>query len=149
MRYRAEIRGKRWAHCAACVWALVFAAPHTWWALGSPFGFPGGPAGHELMMTSWWRYAYDVVVILLSILGAVVALALLRMSGHPKVRWVLRALAWTAAALLTLRGVAGLIVDGTSDPIWWPTFLVGGLLFARVAWPARAPDVRFPNSVAC
>ena len=42
-----------------------------------------------------------------------------------------------AAGLLTVRGVAGLIVDGTADPIWWPTFLAGGILFGRVAWLSR------------
>jgi hypothetical protein len=62
----------RWVHYAAALWAAIFAAPHTWWALGSSFGFPGGRASHQLMMTSWWRYAFDVVVILLSLLAAYV-----------------------------------------------------------------------------
>ena len=127
----------RWVYYAACVWALGFAAPHTWWALGSPFGFPGGAANHHLWMTSWWRYLYDVVVILLSFLGAVVALAL-RPWAHARLRRVFRALAWIAAGLLTLRGVAGLIVDGSADPIWWPTFLAGGLLFGGVAKLSRS-----------
>ena len=82
-------------------------------------------------MTSWWRYLYDVIVILLSLLGAVVALALPR--SHATLHRWFTALAWIAAGLLTLRGVAGLIVDGTDDPIWWPTFLIGGLLFGGVA----------------
>jgi len=24
----------RWVNYAACLWALLFAAPHVWWALG-------------------------------------------------------------------------------------------------------------------
>jgi hypothetical protein len=40
--------------------------------------------------------------------------------------------------MLTLRGVAGLVVDGASDPVWWPMFLIGGVLFGSVAWLARA-----------
>jgi hypothetical protein len=40
--------------------------------------------------------------------------------------------------MLTLRGVAGLIVDGSSDPVWWPIFLTGGVLFGGVAWLARS-----------
>jgi hypothetical protein len=91
-------------------------------------------------MTSWWRYLYDVAVILLSILGAVVALALLG-SGHARFRRFFRALAWIAAGLLTVRGVAGLVVDGTADRIWWPTFLAGGLLFGRVAQLSRAQEL--------
>jgi hypothetical protein len=26
----------------------------------------------------------------------------------------------------------GLIADGVSDPVWWPTFLVGGILFGAI-----------------
>lgn len=128
----------RWVHYAAFVWALCFAAPHTWWAFGLPFGFPGGPANHHLLMSSWWRYLYDIVVILLSILGAIVALAL-RSPAQTRLHRIFRLMAWTAAGLLTVRGVAGLVVDGASDPVWWPTFLVGGLLFAGVARSRRPP----------
>ena len=133
----ARLPRRHWVYYAAGLWSLGFAAPHTWWALGSPFGFPGGPANHRLWMTSWWRYVYDVVVILLSLLGAVVAVALVRVPDGTKVHRVFNAMAWTAGVVLTLRGVAGLIVDGTDDPIWWPTFLVGGLLFGSVAWRSR------------
>jgi hypothetical protein len=72
----ASVSSQRWVYYTACAWAPAFGAPHTWWALGWTFGFPGGPANHHLWMTSWWRYLYDVLVILLSGLGAVVALAL-------------------------------------------------------------------------
>jgi hypothetical protein len=132
-----SVHRARWVHYAAGLWAAIFAAPHVWWALGSPFGFPGGPASHRLMMSSWWRYAYDVVVILLSILGAFVALALSQQSVSTRPRRNFRVLAGIAAVLLSVRGLAGMIVDGGSDPVWWPTFLVGGLLFGSVAWLAR------------
>jgi hypothetical protein len=69
---------RRWVSYAACVWAVLFAAPHIWWALGIPAGFPGGPAGHQLMMTSAWRYIFDVIVIILSALAMLIALTLLR-----------------------------------------------------------------------
>ena len=48
---------------AACVWAVLFAAPHVWWARGFPMGFPGGRTSHQLMMNNAWRYTFDVVVI--------------------------------------------------------------------------------------
>lgn len=89
------------------------------------------------MMSSWWRYSYDVVVILLSILGAFVALALLQQSVHPMLRRMFRVLSGVAAVMLSVRGVAGMVVDGGSDLVWWPTFLVGGLLFGGVAWSDR------------
>lgn len=133
---QTAIERPRWLNYAACLWALGFAAPHIWWALGSPAGFPGGPASHRILMDSGWRYASDLVVIALSLLGAVVACALAA-SGSRKLRGVFRGMAWAAAALLTLRGVAGLVVDGTGDPVWWPTFLTGGLLFGGVAYTSR------------
>jgi hypothetical protein len=127
---------QRWVHYAACAWAICFAAPHTWWALGISLGFPGGPANHHLWMASWWRYLYDIAVILLSLLAVIVALAL-RPPAKPRIVAILRPMAWIAAGLLTIRAIAGLVVDGTSDPIWWPTFLTGGLLFGGVAYVSR------------
>lgn len=130
---------QRWISYAACVWAILFAAPHVWWALGIPTGFPGGPAGHRLMMGSAWRYIYDVIVIILSLLAVLITLTLLRPPHLVVRRWVPHAAAWIACGMLTLRGVAGLVVDGASDPVWWPTFLLGGILLGAVAWLARAP----------
>jgi hypothetical protein len=46
--------------------------------------------------------------------------------------------AWLGSGLLMLRAIAGLVVDGRSDPIWWPIFLAGGTLLGTVAWNARA-----------
>ena len=125
-------RQLRWVHYAACVWAVVFAAPHVWWALGVPAGFPGGPANHELMMTTWRCY-YDVLVIVLSVIAILVALAPIQRWGDRVSRRIMRTMAWVAAAMLTLRGVAGLIADGLSDLVWWPLFLAGGL-FGGIAW---------------
>ena len=136
----------RWVRYAACVWAAVFAAPHVWWALGVPAGFPGGPANHELMMTTW-RYYYDLLVVALTVTAILVALAPIQRWGDRVPRRIVRTMAWVAASMLTLRGVAGLIVDGSSDPVWWPLFLVGGLLFGAIAWfgggrPAATPGLR-------
>jgi len=130
---------RRWISYAACVWAVLFAAPHAWWALGIPFGFPGGEANHQLMMSSAWRYIYDVIVVVLSVVAILISLTLLKPPHEVVRRWVPHTAAWIACGMLTLRGVAGMIVDGTSDPIWWPTFLVGGILLGAVAWSARIP----------
>lgn len=128
----------RWVHYAACAWAVLFAAPHLWWALGLPAGFPGGRANHELMMTTW-RYYFDLIVIAMSVAAVFVALAPIKRWGKSIPRWLLRTAAWVAFGMLTLRGVAGMIVDGASDPMWWPTFLVGGLLFGAIAWMGSRP----------
>jgi hypothetical protein len=132
-------RHVRWISYAACVWAVAFAAPHTWWALGIPAGFPGGEDSYRLFMSSTWRVVYDVVVILLSVLACVIALTLLKPPARIVRRWIPHTAAWIACGMLSLRGVAGMIVDGASDPVWWPTFLLGGILFGLVAWFARRP----------
>jgi hypothetical protein len=77
----ANVHRLRWINYAACLWALLFAMPHLWWALGFPIGFPGGPANHHLMVSTW-RYFFDLVVILLSITALLVALALVRPWGQ-------------------------------------------------------------------
>ena len=131
---------RRWVSYAACVWAALFAAPHVWWALGIPFGFPGGEPSHSLMMHSAWRYLFDVIVIILSAMAILISLTLLRPPHLIVRRWVPLAAAWIASGMLTLRGVAGMVVDGVSDPLWWPTFLLGGVLMGGVAWQARTPN---------
>jgi hypothetical protein len=141
-----EVRRLPWINAAACTWAVLFGAPHLWWALGIRAGFPGGDASYRFFMASWWRYAFDVLVVLLSVAAFGIALVLGR-SGQPIVsRRLLRTAAWIASGMLSLRGVAGMVVDGFSDPVWWPTFLAGGLLFAAVAWRARTESQPAPAS---
>jgi thiosulfate dehydrogenase (quinone) large subunit len=132
--YRTEggTSSRMWIYYAAAAWAVLFAAPHLWWALGVPAGFPGGPASHELMMTTW-RFYFDIAVVGLSILAVFLALAPIQPWGSAIPRGMLRRMASVAAFLLTLRGVAGLIADGASDFVWWPMFLIGGLLFCAIA----------------
>ena len=139
----AEINPRRahWINYIACLWGLAFAAPHVWWALGVPFGFPGGPANHRLLMTTW-RYFFDLFVILLSLTAATLAIALARPDGRAIPRRVLRTSAWIACGMLSLRGVAGLVHDRLSDPVWNPTFVVGGILFGCVAWLSRPESTR-------
>jgi hypothetical protein len=142
-------RHRRWISYAACAWAVLFAAPHLWWALGIPAGFPGGAANHHFFMSSPWRFAYDVLVILLSGLAAVITVTLLRPPHEVARRWIPLTAAWIACGMLTLRGVAGLVVDGASDLVWWPTFLLGGILLGCVAWLARVgPDGRYSKHPA-
>jgi hypothetical protein len=131
------VTATRWLNYAAGGWAILFASPHVWWALGIPAGFPGGEANHRLLVTTPWRYAFDVVVVLLCAIAVVVALGLLRSQESTVSRKLLRTAAWIACGMLSLRGVAGMVADGTSDLIWWPTFLLGGVLFGAVAWFAR------------
>jgi hypothetical protein len=77
----------------------------------------------------------------MSVLGFLVVRALMQPACPAGRAWVTPTLAWAASALLTLRGAAGLAVDWVRDPIWWPTYLIGGILFGTVAWLERRPSV--------
>ena len=137
----------RWVDVAAVAWAVLFAAPHMWWALGVTAGFPGGEESYTRFMSSTWRFVSDLLVVALSLLAALVVVALARPAGRTPRRWLPQTMAWIACGMLSLRGLAGLVVDGTSDLIWWPTFLLGGVLFGVVAWRARAPRTSSARAV--
>ena len=122
---------------AASAWAIAFGAPHLWWALGVPVGFPGGRASYDLFMGSAWRYVYDLSVVVMSVLAVVIPQQLLRPPARVVRRWIPVALAWMACGMLTIRGVAGFIVDRGADLVWDPMFTAGGILFGCVAWLAR------------
>src|SRR5262245_37647534 len=120
---------------ATCAWTVLFATPHVWWALGYPLAFPGGEASYRIFVSATWRIVFDLIVVLLCLLGFGIALALVRPWGRGLPQRLLRVGAWTAATVLTLRGVAGVAVDGLTDvespirPVWTLSFVVGGLLF--------------------
>jgi hypothetical protein len=130
---------RRWVTYATVAWTLVFGAPHLWWALGIRFWFPGGDDSYEFFMSSEWRYVFNLVVVVLSVLAGVVALALLKPPSLVVRRWIPLTLAWVGAGMLTIRGVAGLIVDGIGRPYWTHLFTVGGVLLGAVAALGRAP----------
>jgi hypothetical protein len=118
----------RWSGRAAVTWATLFAVPHLWWAFGIPVGFPGGMAGLKEARAVPWFVAYDLQVVALSVIAALVALAAVRRKP------VASPLAWGACVVLLARGVTGLVVDGFADLVWSPMFVVGGLLFGTTAW---------------
>jgi hypothetical protein len=135
-------RLRTWIGTGACAWAVLFAAPHAWWALGAPMGFPGGEASYRQFMESPWLRLYNLAVIGLCIVAVILTTKLRGAAREERRRPVIRAAVWVGSAILLVRGVAGLVVDGSSDPVWWPTFLVGGLLFGSVAAMAGAPRER-------
>ena len=91
------------------------------------------------------NYIFDLIVIVLSALAVLITLTLLRPPHQVARRWVPHTAAWIASGMLTLRGVGGMVHHGASDPVWWPTFLVGGILMGSVAWLARAPRAKTPE----
>ena len=131
------MRSTRWAGYIVCAWTLLFAAPHVWWALGIPVGFPGGDNAYQAAWSSPWFPHYNLVVVFLSTVGFLVVLALVTSLGRTVPRRLLLTLVWLGAALLLARGVTGLVVDGRSDLIWWSAFLLGGVLYGMTAWRYR------------
>ena len=130
----------RWLCNGASAWAIAFGAPHLWWALGVRYGFPGGDASYDRFMGSAWRFVYDCIVVVCSVLAVAIARTLMKPPAGVVRRWIPMSLAWFACAILLVRGVGGHIIDGTSDLVWAPMFTLGGLLMGGVAWTARVPQ---------
>jgi uncharacterized membrane protein len=136
-------RATAWAAYAACAWALLFTVPHVYWAVGGTAGLQGHPMSGALRVV-------NLASIPLSLLAALVALAMVRSWGRAVPRWLLGGAAWGACAVLGMRGGAGLVqnVLGQAEPaplfrIFEPGFLVGGILFGAAAWyHGRSPRDR-------
>lgn len=123
---------------AAFAWALVFLLPHVYWAAGGTAGL--GDESIEGTIA-----VINAAAIVLSVLAAVLALALVRPWGASIPRRILLAGAWGACVLLSLRGSVGLlqaaaIAFGASDEdvptlalVFEPLFLIGGILFGLAA----------------
>ena len=118
---------------------MLFAVPHVHWAAGGTAGLPNGEPLRGPVA------AINVVAIGLSGLAAILALALVRPWGAAVPRWLLLAGAWTACALLGLRGAGGLAQAMIEDGAWSDEgsdalvigfealFLLGGILFGLAA----------------
>lgn len=134
-------RRAAWVGYAACAWVFLFAIAHFYWALGGCAGFPVEAC--EAGLSNTWFLAYDLVAGVLCVLGAVIALALVRPWGRMISRRTLLVLAWIGGGALLMRGVVGLVQDvlivaGPGNG-WYPTmlydpwFLVGEVLFCAAA----------------
>ncbi|MFD7020772.1 DUF3995 domain-containing protein [Streptomyces sp. NPDC059928] len=93
---------------AAFIWVIVFIAFHVYWYFGGTFGF--GDASATVPQTKTvgdWVFA--VVISGMFLVGALVPFALHRPWGRAVPRWILHCCTWTGAALLLVRGVAGVV----------------------------------------
>lgn len=142
-----------WAGYAACGWGLVFAAISFYWGSGGRVGLNTIGGSIERMALAGDTSIILLVWItgLLKLVGAGLALALVRPWGRALPRKPLTILGWAAAIFLSLYGgllvigdalaAAGVIVP--SQPIAWTpllwhlwfwdmSFFIWGLLFAAV-----------------
>jgi len=148
MRSR-DVRSRRTA-VAAATWSIVFAAVHVYWASGGRGGLGTAAAQADQAFSTTWFWAYNAVVAMLALGGAVVATSTAVVTSRRTAR-VVRAASWAAACVLVARGGLGLVfllIDlaaGGLDPrpplvllLIEPAFIVGGLAFAAAA-RARKP----------
>jgi hypothetical protein len=96
-----RLQSTAWAGYAACVWALVFTAPHIYWAVGGTTGLAGHSMTGALLVV-------NLVAIPLCLLAAGVALAAVQSWGEVIPRWLLLTAVWGAGVVLSVRGIVGL-----------------------------------------
>ncbi len=152
---RATAVGRRFAY-AACAWALGHAAMTTYWALGGTVGL-GLLSEGVRQQAAARRPGFVAVlwgVVALKVLAGLFALALVRREGERLPRWLRLTAAWGTGVLLTAYAAAGLglgvlvqteILSAADQPdpalkwylgVWYPLWLLGGLLFLAAAWSA-------------
>jgi hypothetical protein len=146
---RAGRRQTLWCGMAAA-WSLLFAAPHLYWAAGGREGLGAQARAADAALRQAWFAGYNLFAAILAILGALVAVALARRWGGPRLRrWLLSAAA-LGCIVLSVRGALGLVllfadvVRGTHDPATpallvaiEPWFVVGGIAYGGMAWAAH------------
>ena len=155
-------RGVTWPAYAACGVALLYAVVSFYWAFGGTAGVDTlGGRLEELARngdpTVLWLAG---VAGALKVVGAVVALALVRPWGRVVPRWVLLVAAWGGAVVLVVYGglyvlggalaLGGVVeVAGSEDRValWWHVlvwdlwFLVWGVLLGIAAWEFGRRDL--------
>lgn len=133
------------------MWALLFAAPHFYWAAGGRGGLGAQAAAADQALEQRWFFTYNLFVGLLSVGGAVVAVTLARPHRKGSVRCLLRAAAWAGCVVLALRGAVGVaalsldVARGTLDSplllvLMEPWFVLGGVAFGGLAAMSRPAD---------
>lgn len=136
---------------AACAWSLAFAALHFYWAAGGRAGLGVEAPAADAALSQPWFFSYNVVVGVMALVGAAVAIMLVR--PPPAGIGVVRAAAWVACVTLSLRGAVGLVglaVDiaggETTSPALLvaiePWFVLGGLLYGALALATGRHDGR-------
>jgi hypothetical protein len=159
-------RRLRQAAAVAFGWIVVFDGLHVYWELGGRFGF-GDQADPLPSAQTVEQWVFSGVVLALFVVGTVLPLAFVQRWGRRIPRWILIAMAWVAAGLLTVRAVVAFVDDamrtvfgssggltgltyeqllGTATPsgytLWSARavdlyFLVGGVVYGATAWYAR------------
>ncbi|MET8137247.1 DUF3995 domain-containing protein [Streptomyces sp. NPDC005251] len=142
---------------AACLWALIFAAAHFYWAVGGDVGLSVS-AGRQLATT---RPLLFVVLGLwcvgaLCLVGALLPWLLAASRPRGATRLILKCLCWGIGFILLMRGISVeflLLTDVThldgnvssgqrfwTLVLWNPWFVAGGLAFGMSAMKSGSRD---------
>ncbi|MFE9635258.1 DUF3995 domain-containing protein [Streptomyces sp. NPDC006463] len=144
-RYPAATAWQRTTGSAACVWMVVFAAFHAYWALGGTFGLPPG----ESLVDNTPLFIIDLIAIPMNLGGAALALALVQRWGLFFPRWLVLCGAWGCALLMVFHALPAMVdlavylagrrgtplegMDRFSVLLYEPYWMLGGLLFTVMA----------------
>lgn len=137
----------KWLAYAAAGWMIIFSLVHVYWALGGSAGLPSGMSIYDNIPL----LVIDIVAIPLCLLGAALALALVRPWGRRYSRKFLLLAAWGAAAFMIVHALPAVIdvliiafgsstVDGLTELerfsifLYEPFWLLGGVIWAFAAW---------------
>lgn len=128
-------------------WSLVFAVVHVYWAAGGRAGLGAQAGAADTALGQAWFAGYNLLTATLAVLGALVAVALARQWGGPRLRRWLLATAVLGCIALSVRGVLGLtlmsadLLRGTYDRATpallvaiEPWFVLGGIAYGVMAW---------------
>lgn len=110
---------RRWAY-AAVAWLVVCFGWHV--QMGVMYEDSMGPDDGTPV---WVFLAYDILIVLMSAAGVACVLATIRPWGRRVPAWLVRVPLWIGCAVLTLRGVPGLVENITTATGLTPYGLLG------------------------
>ncbi|MFF7703699.1 hypothetical protein [Streptomyces lydicus] len=109
----------RWAY-AAVAWLVVSFVWHV--QMGVMYEATMGPDDGTPL---WLFLSYDALIVLMSVVGVVCVLATVKPWGRRAPHWLVRAPLWIGCAVLTMRGVPGLVENVTTATGLTPHGLLG------------------------
>ncbi|MGW6272121.1 hypothetical protein [Streptomyces sp. NPDC055060] len=109
----------RWAY-AAVAWLVVSFVWHV--QMGVMYEHSMGPDNGTPV---WLFLSYDAFIVLMSVVGVVCVLAMVEPWGRRAPSWLVRVPLWIGCAILTMRGVPGLVENVTVATGLTPHGLLG------------------------
>ena len=164
-------RWPRWIGYIAAIWSLAYGGLGLYWTLGGPgfpFGIESGDKATGSLLASVRAETAAPVIAALGLVGALVALAMVRTRGRGFLRVALLAFAWVAALVLTVVitdyrvivavGYAPLFLFGAPfhwppmsylDAVPWPVLNQVVCMAGGIVWAVTAISYQHRTGGAC